>query len=176
MNVSDKLLINLKIISKIQKNGRISRSNDGIIILESNAFYIFLKRFISSDSRKQSLFEINSVILECIDTIHNFLNSKYMYCQRYNNREEQMKYNPEFIKSIDNINLILKELKSAEYGVQNLKFTYKNDENTISQLDIILLKINTTLNDTEEILKSMSIDRYNEPEVENKEVVINMNV
>ena len=177
MNLSDKLLINLKIISKIQKNGRISRSNDGIILLETSSFYKSLKRFISSDSRKQSLFEINIVILECIDTIHNLINSKYMHYQRYNNREEQMKYNPEFIKSIDNVKLILKELKSAEVGVQNLKFTYRNDQNTVSQLDIILLKINTTLNDTTEMLKSMNVEIYSEQlEVENKEVVINMNV
>ena len=60
--IPDKLLINLKIISKIQKNGRISRSYDGIISLESDVIYQSIKRFVCNDSRKQAIFEINSVI------------------------------------------------------------------------------------------------------------------
>jgi hypothetical protein len=164
-NISDKLLINLKIISKIQKNGRISRSNDGIILLETNSFYKSLKRFISSDSRRQSLFEINSVVIECIDTITNLLNSKYMNYQRYQTR------NPEFIKSVENIQLILKELEAAQIGIQNLKFTYKNDENTISTLDIIVLKIYHLIRDTNAALKAMDI--CNE-EIEIKESIIDM--
>lgn len=171
-NVSDKLLINLKIISKIQKNGRISRSNDGIILLETSSFYKSLKRFISSDSRKQSLFEINSVILECIEVLHNLLNSKYMNYQRYQTRDEQLKRNPEFIKSIDNIKLILTELEYAKGGIENLKFTYKNDQNTVSQLDIILLKIETTLQDTQSHLNTMDIERYYSND--GNEMVINM--
>jgi hypothetical protein len=171
-NVSDKLLINLKIISKIQKNGRISRSNDGIILLETSSFYKSLKRFISSDSRKQSLFEINSVILECIEVLHNLLNSKYMHYQRHQTRSEQLKRNPEFIKSIDNVKLIITELENAKIGVENLKFTYRNDQNTVSQLDIILMKISTTLQDTNSCLDAMNIKIYYEPD--NKEMIINM--
>ena len=57
----DKLFINLKILGKIQKNGRICRSYDGIISLENDNFYQSVKRTLSSDSRKQSIFEINSM-------------------------------------------------------------------------------------------------------------------
>jgi hypothetical protein len=144
--VSDKLLINLRIISKIQKNGRISRSNDGIIFLETNSFYKSLKRFISSDSRKQSLFEINSVVSECILTITNIIDSKYM------NPHSVNRNNVNLSKSIDNINLLTSELTCAQTGIENLKFTYRRDQNTISQLDIILMKIKTALQDTETLL------------------------
>ena len=48
--IPDKLLINLKILSKIQKNGRITRSYDGIVSLESETYYQSLKRFLSNDS------------------------------------------------------------------------------------------------------------------------------
>ena len=76
--IPDKLFINLKILSKIQKNGRISRSSDGIIALEHETFYQSLKRFVTSDSRRQSVFEINSIINETIECMSNIVNSKFM--------------------------------------------------------------------------------------------------
>ena len=76
--IPDKLLINLKIISKIQKNGRITRSYDGIISLENEIFYQSIKRFFSNDSRRQATFEISSVVNEAIDMLRHILNSKYI--------------------------------------------------------------------------------------------------
>jgi hypothetical protein len=137
--IPDKLLINLKIISKIQKNGRIARSYDGIISLETDQVYQSLKRFLTSDSRKQAVFEINSIISESIDTINYILNSKFMniqYCQT-----------DEYFKNCENLNLLINELGLSKYGIENLKFTYQNDPNIVTQLDIIILKIMTTIRD-----------------------------
>lgn len=137
--IPDKLLINLKIISKIQKNGRISRSYDGIISLESDVFYQSIKRFMLSDSRKQAIFEINSVITESIDMLNHIINSKHM--------NKNYSQTSEYVKNCENINLIITEMECAKIGIENLKFTYQNDPNTASQLDILILKINTTLRD-----------------------------
>jgi hypothetical protein len=137
--IPDKLLINLKIISKIQKNGRIARSYDGIISLENDVFYQFIKRFVTNDSRKQAIFEINSVINECVDILHHILNSKYM--------NKNFNQSDEYIKNCENIHLILSEMEAARGGIENLKFTYQNDPNIVSQIDIIILKTNTTLKD-----------------------------
>jgi hypothetical protein len=137
--ISDTLLINLKILSKIQKNGRISRSYDGIISLESDTVYQPLKRFLSSDSRRQAVFEINSIISECINTFTNILNSKYM--------NKHFSQSDEYAKNCEELSLLLTELELAKNGVENLKFTYQTDPNVASQLDIITLKINTTLRD-----------------------------
>jgi hypothetical protein len=125
-------------MSKIQKNGRITRSCDGIISLESDTFYQSIKRFISNDSRKQATFEINSVITECIEILQHILNSKFM---------NKTYITDEYLKNCENISLLLNEMELARYGIDNLKFTYQNDPNIISQLDIIILKINTTLKD-----------------------------
>lgn len=137
--IPDKLLINLKIISKIQKNGRISRSYDGIISLESDVFYQSIKRFMLSDSRKQAIFEINSVIMEAIDILNHILNSKFM--------NKNYAQNNEYLKNCENLNLIMTEMELAKMGIENLKFTYQTDQNIVSQLDILILKINTTLKD-----------------------------
>jgi hypothetical protein len=162
--IPDKLLINLKIISKIQKNGRITRSYDGIISLENDVFYQSIKRFISNDSRRQAIFEINSVITECIDVLTHILNSKYMNKNYYSSEE--------FNKNCELIDLLLVELGLAKVGVENLKFTYQNDQNIISQIDIIILKINTVLKDVSQKLKYYQtflpkVDDQNENNAEN---------
>lgn len=137
--IPDNLLINLKILSKIQKNGRIARSCDGIIALENDTYYQPIKRFISHDSRKQAVFEINSIITECINTLNHILNSKYTHKTFYKTEEYQ--------KNLENLNLLITEMELAKIGILNLRFTYQNDPNISSQLDIMILKINTTVRD-----------------------------
>jgi hypothetical protein len=137
--IPDKLFINLKILSKIQKNGRISRSSDGIIALENETFYQSIKRFVTSDSRRQSVFEINSIINETIECMTNIVNSKFMN-KMYSNTDE-------YYKNCENLNLLLKELISAKVGIENLKFTYSADPNVNSQLDILIIKMNSSIKD-----------------------------
>jgi hypothetical protein len=43
--------------------------------------------------------------------------------------------------------MLLNEMGQAKHGIENLKHTYQNDQNVISQLDIIIMKINTALKD-----------------------------
>jgi phosphoglycerate-specific signal transduction histidine kinase len=150
--IPDKLLINLKIISKIQKNGRIARSFDGIISLENDAFYQSFKRFITNDSRKQAIFEINSVISECIEILNHIINSKYTNKIYYQSNE--------YAKNCECIDLLLKEIDSAKCGIENLKFTYQNDPNIVSQIDIVLLKINTIIKDFSQKLTHVQNDQY----------------
>ena len=139
--IPDKLLINLRIISNIQKNGRIKRSMDGIISLDGDyMFYQSIRRFLNNDSRKQSVFEINSVITECHEKIKEIINNRYMNNQNSNKEE--------FIQNTELLHLIYKSLKNALEGIKNLKFTYIDDHNTVSQLDIIILKIQNILKET----------------------------
>jgi len=148
-NVTDKLLVNLKILSKIQKNGRIARSYDGIISLESDAVYQPIRRFLAADSRKQAIFEINSIITECIETISHILNSKHMNT-KFSNTDE-------YVKGCESLGLLLAEMDGAKCGIENLKFTYQTDLNTASQIDIIVLKINTAIKDaTQKLLHLQS--------------------
>jgi hypothetical protein len=138
--ITDNLLINLRIISKIQKNGRISRSYDGIVSLENETFYQSIKRFLSSDSRKQSVFEINSIINETSECINNIINSRYMNKLNCNTDE--------YYKLCEDLELVTIELESSKTGIDNLKFTYKNDPNISSQIDILILKIQSLLKDS----------------------------
>jgi len=139
MIVPDKLLINLKILSKIQKNGRICRSFDGVISLESATIIQPLRRFLTSDSRKQTVFEINSIVSECSELLHNLTNSKQL--------NTALSYTEDYRKYCDGIFLLLSEMELARTGIDNLKFTYGGDHNTVSQLDIISIRLNNLLAD-----------------------------
>jgi hypothetical protein len=143
--IPDKLFINLKILSKIEKNGRIRRSFDGVISLEKDTFYQSIKRFVSSDSRKQSVFEINSIINETINCLQFMINSKFM--------NKSYAHTDEYYHTCEDISLILTELQASKKGIQNLKFTYTVDPNIATQLDIILIKIDNTLRDSRSKLK-----------------------
>lgn len=145
--IPDKLYINLKILGRIQKNGKITRSYDGIIALESDSFHQCIKRFMRYDSRKQSIFEINSIINECFNILHNLLNLKHMQ-QKYSNTSE-------YLKTCEDINTLVKHLEEACLGISNLKFTYINDINIEAQLEIIIAKINNVIRDTKNILLTL---------------------
>jgi hypothetical protein len=145
--IPDKLFINLRILSKIPKNGRISRSSNGIVSIEndnsySSKFQQAIRRFFTNDSRRQSVFEINSIINECIDCLNVLSNSKHMNENIWKNNLEANSNSREQYKRIcEELELVLTELTSAKGGLENLKFTYANDVNIASQLDVIILKI-----------------------------------
>jgi hypothetical protein len=119
--IPDKLLINLKILSRIEKNGRISRSYSGVISIDSDVFYQSLKRYISHDS---IIDEANIKITSLLE-----------------NRNLRTGVNAEYIRICEILNLLYNELPGVITGLDNLKFTYKSDVYTESQIEIILINV-----------------------------------
>ena len=57
---------------------------------------------------------------------------------------------------------VIEKGAAAKAGIENLKFTYQNDQNTSSQIDIIILKINTNIRDFSQKLQYLqSKSKYN---------------
>lgn len=135
--IPKKLLINLRIIGKLQKNGRVSRSLNGVISLENDGLLQCVKRTLHGDSRIQTLREITSIIDDCDAQFNNMYNSKFMTSL----------YSDECFNIHEELALMITELDSAKQGIENLKFTYISDINTASELDIILLRVTHILRD-----------------------------
>lgn len=169
-SVPDKLFINLRKLGKIQKNGKISRSYDGIIYLDHTSIFQPLKRFFFGDSRKHSLTEINSIINEAIITLQSIIGNRFT-SKTHSDTDE-------FRKNYENIKLIITEFEAACKGIQNLKFTYANDNNIAPQLDVIIIKMNSSIRDTRKKLRSLNMesesdsdpDPDHEPEVQMKKL------
>lgn len=137
--IPDKLFINLRILSKIQKNGRVSKSINGVISLESNVFYQSIKRFLSQDSRQQTVHEIRSIVADAIECGTSIVNSRHLvsgWNVPIDHVEKEIRRG-----LVKDLVRLTEELKSAQLGISNLVFTYQEDPNTVSQLDICIMKI-----------------------------------
>lgn len=150
--IPDKILINLKILSKIPKNGRICKSFNGIIALDQESITQSIRRFFRSDSRNQSILEINSIIQETIDYVYHILRSKTI--------SEEYLDSDEYRHNVDDLEMLQRELNLAKTGIENLKFTYENDQTIISKIDIILLKITNILNELKIKIPFLKSNKY----------------
>jgi hypothetical protein len=123
MNNYELTLLNLKIISKIPKNGKIARDSTGIIIEFNNIpLLTSLKRFYYGDSRKKAIHDINNIINNAIDIVEQ----KKILCDNENGLK---------------VNTIIFHLEKCIIGLNNLKVTYINDITMSSKIDILITKI-----------------------------------
>lgn len=123
MNNYELTLLNLKIISKIPKNGKIAKIDNGIII-EYNTIPLLtsIKRYYYGDSRNKAIQDINSIINNGIEIIEHL--------KTRHDLENQSK-----------ITCLLFHIEKCIIGLNNLKITYINDITMSSKLDILITKI-----------------------------------
>lgn len=157
MNVIDKLLLNLKIISKIPENSKLKRSEQGTLAIESNYNMNWLIRYIRGDSRSRTIEDIGTTIDFAIEKTNEITNSKYFTEHNkfdINNSFILSKLDIEYYKQYDLLQLINNELKAVIKGMMNLRSVYSEDITTVSKIDILILKINRQ---TEELDKKLII-------------------
>ncbi len=140
-DITDKILVNLKIISKIQPCDKVRILNETSTI-ERDSLTSWLSRWIHGDSRDKTMTHIRTVINDTINITNDIMNSTYI-----NNRSRTTVYEEnEFTKSLHMLFLIRNELESSKSGIENLQKTYEMDINVISQLEVIVNKIDSHLN------------------------------
>ncbi len=153
MNVVDTMLLNLKIISKIPENGKLRRSEQGTLAIDTNHWVL---RYIRGDSRIRTIQDITSTISFAIEKTNEITNSKYFTEHNkfdINNSFILSKLDLEYYKQYDLLKLINDELKACIKGLMNLRSVYSADITTVSKIDIIISKINTH---TEELDKKVN--------------------
>ena len=136
----DTILLNLKIIASIPRNGRIRRTPNGSITLESDSIMVPVKRFIYRDDRKQAILDINCIINEAFAEIKSLLASKHISGDT-NSEDEEAR------TTLEKLGLVYSELERASIGIENLKTTYQTDIPVTSQIDIVLNKIESCMNE-----------------------------
>ncbi len=131
--IPDKLLINMRILGKIQKNGRVSKSHNGVLSLEQDSSLQGVKRYMYSDSRHQTLFEVNSIVSDITNFLESIYNSRYMTIEA--SKQEH------FYITLEDLRMMIAETALVQVGVTNLQFTYIKDVNVSTQLDIVLIRL-----------------------------------
>lgn len=137
MSLLDKIIVNLRIISKIQENGKLSTINPGQISLESDGSMTPLWRTILGDSREKTIAFLTQLVNDVSEISDSILCSKYMMQYDATNMYQVNERN----KKIDNLTNLSRQLQNCKKGIVNLYNTYKSDANIASKLEEIIDKI-----------------------------------
>jgi hypothetical protein len=110
----EEIVINLKILSQLDKNQKLITRGSYINIEGPSLIPEFIRRWNRQENRAETIKKINTIINSAIDLIDN----------------------------TDNKYDIKQYIIDSKLGIQNLKETYSTCSQTCARLDIILDKIN----------------------------------
>lgn len=141
--MTDNILINLSIISKISLDDKIYMNDEGYLSIENNTIFQGFFRFVFRNGRNKTISNLN-----------NFYNSVFSYIDNIvPNVPNRKTYNPledsesnligrfDFTVNRDKdygLKTLLLYLKRSIAGIENLRETYSGDIVMTSKLDIIL--------------------------------------
>ncbi len=145
--MTDNILINLSIISKICLDNKIYMNDEGFLSIETNTIFQGITRFIFRNSRSKTISNLNSFYNSVFSYIDNVIP---LIGLKDKSNSDNNKQNPfdllgknQFDKfAYKNKNCGLKTLliylRKSSAGLENLRETYSSDIVMTSKLDIIL--------------------------------------
>jgi hypothetical protein len=137
MSLLDKIIVNLRIISKIQENGKISTVNPGQISLESEGSLTSFWRTILGDSREKTVAFLIQLVNDVSEISDNILAFKFILDYDPTNMYQVNERN----KKIDSLISLSRQLQNSKKGIINLYNTYKSDASIAAKLEEIIDKI-----------------------------------
>jgi uncharacterized protein YktB (UPF0637 family) len=137
MSLLDKLIVNLRIISKIQENGKISTITPGQIALEDESLMVSVWRTLLGDSRDKTVGFLTQLMNDISEISEGILSSKYILAFDHTNMYQVNERN----KRMDQLINLSRQLQNSKKGFVNLHATYKTDASVASKLEEIMDKI-----------------------------------
>jgi hypothetical protein len=154
--ITDNILVNLKIISKIAPNNKLKLIHNTTTI-EKEGTASWLLRWYDGDSREKTVNFIKIVVADAINMTNDIMNSTYI-----NNKSRRTTYEEtEYTKSLSTLFLIKNEMNNSKTGIVNLQKTYELDIQIISQLEVVMNKIDGHLGIIERKLKEIHASEMN---------------
>ena len=129
---SENVLTNLKILSKIKANDKLSKNEKNILIIDSPYMGLGAVRWWYSDSRDETIKHLENIINDTFQLIDNVYSSELGHNDG-NDIENNYYYKhslpKDYFKSENSQQLqtFSIELKNSVKGLENLKITYKDD-------------------------------------------------
>ena len=156
----ESILIDLKIISKIEENDKISSNTvESNIIIENNDIFQSIRRYINSESRSKSIEMIENILEKSFEYAKNCMNSTFinLYSIKQNPTKHEIEQHFREYTKLKNLSI---EISNSKKGLENLKKTYKDDITIISQIEVLIHKIDTNISEIEKKLE-VSVIGYN---------------
>lgn len=155
MSLLDKIYINLKIISKIQENGKLTTTNPGQITLEEQTLLNALWRTLSGDSRKNTVAFLQQLLNNVDITTNNLIRSPY-----FHNFDTADMYQVNEHNAIhENLKKLSQELQNSRNGIVNLHITYNEDASISAKLEEIMGRIDSLVNKIEKAITFTEKDK-----------------
>jgi hypothetical protein len=129
---TENLMTSLKVLSQVKQNQKVATSEEVIRIEDQNAWFQSFRRWYNSESRDKNIESISRVV----DTAFSQLE---LLQKKHSTASNQV-----FLVRLQ------QELKNASSGLTNLRTTYEDDSVTRSRIDLLIERIEDTL----ETLKS----------------------
>lgn len=135
----------LKILSSIPQNGRISSSisssTSSIKLEDENSTIAWIRRFMSPDSRKKAVRDIKAIIERAVNFMDTLVNSKYINIYETNKEPSESELD-RHLEDMHHLITLSTELKHSIIGIGNLKeTTYRNDTSINAEMEIILTEV-----------------------------------
>ena len=156
----ESILIDLKIISKINENDKISSGNiESNIVIENNDLLQGIRRYLNSESREKSVEMIEKILDKSFEYAKNCMNSTFinLYSIKQNPTKHEIEQHFREYTKLKNLSI---EISNSKKGLENLKKTYKDDITIVSQIEVLIHKIETNISEIEKKLE-VSIVGYN---------------
>ena len=148
MSLLDKIYINLKIISKIQENGKISTTNPGQISIEEDNVSTAIWRTLAGDSRINTVAFLQQLLNNISVTADNMIRSPYFYDFDITDMYEVNEHNT----LLEQLQKLSQELRNSKNGIANLHVTYNDDASISAKIEEIIGKIDSLVNKIEKAL------------------------
>lgn len=135
---------NLKILSKVENNVKITRNAGlGELGIDANSFYNWLRRVYNHQSRNTMVEDLKYLVENIQEYITLLSNSKYLmqdYVKEHNLQQENNQV-------IYDLRLLSENIKDAIKGIEKLQYTYREDAKIVSEIDIVKNNMNKCIKD-----------------------------
>ena len=154
----NKLIVDLKVLSKINENQRICTTNPDNLTIEKNNYSQAIRRYYFGDSRERAIQSIDNLINQISEYSKNIFNSSTL--NLYDLVENPSKHEiEEHNKECSKLKNLSKEITNAINGITNLQTTYNDDAITTSRLDMILQNLDSLISEIEKKLEQVKLKK-----------------
>lgn len=158
MNLLDNIFVNLRIISKIPENGKLSTTSPGQVSLETDSYFSKVWRTLTGDSRNKTVKFLQRLISDATEISDNMINSLIVNknLSKQNNDRVSIDVNiyrlNDYNKKLQQLKKLVRELRNSKKGIANLHITYSTDADVTSKIEEIIDKIESQVSKIEKAI------------------------
>lgn len=147
----DKILVELKIISKIEPGDKIMRLQDGSFAIDRRYFRGF-RRSYTGDSRTTALNDIEHTISKANEKVDDLIDLKFFYYNNHQNDNPNDANYEKYHDVITNLQMLQSGYNDTLKGINNLIDTYLNDSHIIGRLSVLKQRMEQKLHKIDHII------------------------